>query len=100
MATAPTANGPVSSGSDSCWAVQAPKPVRLGPATAPIVEAHTTIDRARARELSGARSVAAYRLLRLAADVTPSSDAPMRSSAIDSVTPPATASTLPAAPTR
>ena len=100
MPTVPTAKGPVSSGNDSCWAVQTPSPVRLGPATAPIVEAHTTIDSARARECASARSVAAYRLLLLAADVAPSSAAPRSSSVIDSATPPATASMLPAAPMR
>ena len=43
------------------WNVRpaAPTPVRLGPATAPTVVAHTTTDRARARCSSVARSVAA-----------------------------------------
>ena len=45
--------------------------------------AHTTIDSARARECSAARSVAAYRLLLLAADVAPSSAAPRSSSVIE-----------------
>ncbi len=53
------ANGPVSSGIPSRSATDADSPVRLGPATAPIVVAQTTTDSARARVAAGARSVAA-----------------------------------------
>ncbi len=57
--TAPMAKPPVSSGTPMERATAAPTPVRLGPATAPTVVAHTTTDRARARCSSVARSVAA-----------------------------------------
>ena len=74
--------------------------MRLGPATAPMVVAHTTVDSARARWCSGARSVAAYRAPLLAAVVEPSSTAPTSSSAIEPTTPASTASTAPPAPSR
>ena len=77
-----------------------PTPVRLGPATAPIVVAQTTTDRARARCSSVARSVAAYRDPLLTAVVAPSSTAPASSTSIDPTTPATTASTAPTAPAR
>ena len=59
MPTLPMANGPVSSGIPSPSATVAESPVRLGPTTAPIVVAHTTVESARARVCALARSVAA-----------------------------------------
>ena len=56
---APSTKGPVRSGTPSSPARSTDGPVRLGPSTAPIVVAHTTSDRARARWCTGARSVAA-----------------------------------------
>ena len=51
-----TANGPVSAGSPSGRPARPARPVRFGPATAPMVVAHTTTDSARAR-CSGGREV-------------------------------------------
>ena len=57
--TEPIAKPPVSSGMPRDRATAPPTPRRFGPATAPIVVAHTTTDSARARCSSVARSVAA-----------------------------------------
>ena len=97
---APRANGPVSSGSPSARASAADGPVRLGPATAPMVVAQTTIESARPRCSGSARSVAAYLAPLLAAVVEPSISAPSSSSGIEEIAPATTASTAPPAPTR
>jgi hypothetical protein len=54
-----SANGPVSSGMPSRSAKAPAGPVRLGPATAPIVVAQTTVESDWARRSAAARSVAA-----------------------------------------
>ncbi len=72
----------------------------MGPTTAPIVVAHTTVESARARVCALARSVAAYREALLAAVVVPSIAAPTSSSAIDPTTPASTATNAPPAPIR
>ena len=58
------------------WPTTAPGWIRLGPATAPIVMAHTTADRERPRCSASARSTAAKRACRLAAVPTPTPAAP------------------------
>ena len=100
MPTAPSANGPVSTGIPTASAKLPAGPERFGPRTAPIVVAHTTVDRARARRSSVARSVAAYRAPLFDAVPAPTSAAPTSRSSIEPMTPAATASRLPTAATR
>ena len=56
----------MSGGIPTAWPSASPGPVRFGPSTAPTVVAQTTIDSARPREASVARSVAAKRDWRFA----------------------------------
>ena len=71
---------------------------RLGPATEPMVVAHTTTDSSRPRTCGGAPSVAAYRACRPAAVPPPNSVVATSSSQNWSVTAAATASTPPRRP--
>ncbi len=100
MPTTPNMNGPVNGGSPRFAATSPAKPVRLGPATAPMVVAHTTSESALARRCGLARSVAAYLDWLFAAVVEPSSAAPNSSVGKESMTPASTASPAPAAPSR
>ncbi len=74
-------NGPLIGGSPRLAPSADPGPIRFGPATAPTVIDQTTRPRSRPRVASSARSVAAKRACRLAADPTPSSAAPSISTA-------------------
>ncbi len=100
MPTRANMNGPVSRGRPDPAAASPASPVRFGPATAPIVVAHSTQDRARARCSGGARSVAAYRESPLAAVVDPTSTAPTSSRAKEFTAPATTQSPAPDAPSR
>ncbi len=93
-------NGPLSSGRCSQVAVRPPTPLRFGPATAPTVVAHTTVDSARPRPPSVAQSVAAYRACRLVALAAPNTVMPTSSSAKEPAAAATTTSTAPSAPMR
>jgi len=100
MPTSATRNGPVNRGRSSRWASRPATPVRFGPATAPTVVAHITVDSARARRRGAARSVAAYRDSPLAAVVAPSRQAPTSKVPNEPTAPATTQSPAPAAPIR
>ena len=83
----------------SAPAASAVGPVKLGPATAPIVVAHTTSDNARPRTSFRARSTAVYRARPFAAVVKPSRAEPARSRANEPATAASAHARPPAAPT-
>ena len=69
-------NGPDMGGNPKACPTAVPGWMRFGPATAPTVTAHTTVERARPRCSGAARSTAANRACRLAAVPTPIPAAP------------------------
>src|SRR5690625_225238 len=76
-------NGPASAGRPTTSDRAAPGTTMLGPATAPMVTAHTTRDRSRPRRSGRARSVAAKRAWRFTAEPRPTRKAPATSSGND-----------------
>ena len=87
--TAATRYGPASGGRPSDCAHRPLMSSRLGPATAPMVAPHTTMDKLRARRFADARSVAAYRACKPAAEATPTKRHPAYTIASERYTAPA-----------